>query len=102
MNEKIEGFFDICQTRGLNGEHAVVIPKANEVHLMLRQDVLDAVAAKQFHVYSVNTIDEALELLTGYSAASIDECVNARVDELHELHRKFADKGESKGDNDNE
>ena len=90
VNEKIEGFFDICKSRGLDGDHGVIIPKANEVHLMLREDVQNAVTSKQFHIYSVTTVDEALELLTGFSAESIDKSVTARVDELHELRRKFA------------
>ena len=93
VNEKIEGFFDICQNRGLNGEHGVIIPKANEVHLMLRRDVLEAVAAGKFQVYSINTIDEALELLLGYSAASIDDCVANRVEELQKLSKSFAEVG---------
>ena len=99
VNEKIEGFFDICSSRGLHGTHGVVIPKANEVHLMLRQDVLDAVTAGQFHVYSADSIDEALALLTGYSAASIDKRVLARVDELHRMAKAFSGKGDGK-DND--
>ena len=98
VNEKIEGFFDICHSRGLNGSQGVVIPRANEVHLMLRQDVLDAVAAGQFHVYSAATIDEALELLTGYSASSIDNCVLARVEELHKLAKEFSSKEVDKND----
>ena len=98
VNEKIEGFFDICCARGLSGTHGVVIPKANEVHLMLRQDVLDAVAAGQFHIYCADSVDQALELLTGYSAASIDDCVLARVEELHKLAKEFAGKGSDKDD----
>ena len=98
VNEKIEGFFDICNARGLSGSQGVVIPAANAVHLMLRQDVLDAVSAGQFQVYSANTIDEALALLTGYSAASIDSRVMHRLEELDELARKFARKRDSKDD----
>ena len=90
VNEKIEGFFDICFSRGLSGTQGVVIPTANEVHLMLRQDVLDAVAAGKFHIYSVSSIDQALEILTGFSHGSIDECVLARVEELQEQTRKFS------------
>jgi lon-related putative ATP-dependent protease len=92
VNEKIEGFFDICQARGLGGSQGVVIPGANEVHLMLHQKVLDAVAAGQFHIYTADSIDQALELLTGYSVESIDNCVQARVEELFELSRKFGNK----------
>ena len=98
VNQKIEGFYDVCQARGLDGSHGVVIPSANEVHLMLRQDVLDAVAAGQFHIYSASTIDEALELLTGYTAASIDACVQARVAELQQLAAAFASHRDSGDD----
>ena len=101
VNEKIEGFFDICSARGLSGSHGVVIPAANAVHLMLRQDVQDAVAAGKFQVYCAQNIDTALELLTGYSAASIDAAIMQRLEELDALAKKFAgkDKGDS-GDDD--
>lgn len=65
VNEKIEGFFDICRARGLTGEQGVIIPAANVRHLMLRQDVVAAVTAGQFAIHAVSHVDEALELLTG-------------------------------------
>jgi predicted ATP-dependent protease len=70
INEKIEGFFDVCQARGLTGREGVVIPASNERHLMLRQDVVDAVAAGRFHVHAVETIDQGLEVLTGLPAGA--------------------------------
>jgi len=70
VNEKIEGFFDICRARGLTGSQGVLIPKSNVQHLMLRQDVLDACAAGQFSVFSVATIDEGISLLTGRPAGT--------------------------------
>ena len=73
VNEKIEGFFDICRERGLNGNHGVLIPAANVKHLMLRADVVDAVRAGRFAVYPLETIDEAIELLTGQPAGEPDE-----------------------------
>lgn len=73
VNEKIEGFFDICKARGLSGEQGVLIPAANVQHLMLRADVRDAVAAGRFHVYAVRTVDEGIELLTGLPAGVADE-----------------------------
>jgi len=86
VNEKIEGFFDICAARGLTGEQGVVIPAANVAHLMLREDVIAACAAGRFAVYPVRTVDEAIELLTGVPAGAVDalgalapESVNARV-----------------------
>jgi lon-related putative ATP-dependent protease len=68
VNEKIEGFYDICAARGLTGEQGVIIPAANVKHLMLRQDVIDAVKDKRFFIFAVRTINEGLEVLTGISA----------------------------------
>ena len=98
VNEKIEGFFDICQSRGLSGEQGVIIPRANEVHLMLRDDVVLAADRNDFHVYTVDTIDQAMELLTGLSADSVDRCVQARVQELQALAQKFSTKSEAPDD----
>lgn len=73
INEKIEGFFDICNERGLTGEQGVLIPERNIKHLMLRQDVVQAVAEGKFHVYAVETVNQALELLTGMPAGEQDD-----------------------------
>ncbi|HEU0187806.1 MAG TPA: S16 family serine protease, partial [Gallionellaceae bacterium] len=73
VNEKIEGFFDVCNARGLNGKQGVLIPAANVKHLMLRQDVVEAVRAGKFHVYAVENVDQAMELLTGVPAGEPDE-----------------------------
>ena len=73
VNEKIEGFFDICAARGLTGEQGVLIPDANVKHLMLRQDVVRACAEGKFHVYAVGTVDQAIALLTGVPAGEPDE-----------------------------
>lgn len=86
VNEKIEGFFDLCQARGLTGEQGVLIPAGNVQHLMLRQDVVDAVVAGKFAIYSVTTVDEGITLLTGIDAGEADingeyppESINGRV-----------------------
>jgi lon-related putative ATP-dependent protease len=86
VNEKIEGFFDLCQARGLTGEQGVLIPAANVKNLMLRQDLVTAVAHNQFHIYPVETIDQGIELLTGVVAGELDEAgeyppqsVNGRI-----------------------
>jgi len=68
VNEKIEGFFELCRRRGLTGEEGVLIPAANVKHLMLREDVVEAVAGGRFHVWAIETVDEAVELLTGIPA----------------------------------
>ena len=68
VNEKIEGYFDICDHRGLTGDQGVMIPAANVKHLMLRADVVAAVKAGTFHVWAVSTVDEGIEILTGTQA----------------------------------
>ena len=72
LNEKIEGFFLICGARGLTGAEGVMIPRANVRHLMLRGEVVEAIAAGRFHVYAVGTIDEGIEILTGLPAGEAD------------------------------
>lgn len=71
--DKIEGFFTLCKMRGLTGEHGVILPSANLHELMLNQEVIDAVAAGQFHIWAVDTIFEAIELLTGIKALPADD-----------------------------
>lgn len=73
INEKIEGFFDICVARGLSGEQGVLIPTANICHLMLNEKVVAAVREGKFHVWAVRDIDEAMERLTGIPAGEPDE-----------------------------
>lgn len=68
VNEKIEGYFDICKQRKLSGEHAVIIPHSNVRNLMLREDVVDAIKAGKFTIHAVKHLDEALTLLTGMEA----------------------------------
>ena len=72
VNEKIEGFFDICQARGLTGDQGVLIPIANARNLMLRQDVIEACAAGKFRIYAVETIDQGIEILTDMPAGERD------------------------------
>lgn len=73
VNEKIEGFFDVCQQQGLNGQQGVIIPAANIQHLMLRQDVREAVAEGRFSVHAIDTVNDGLALLTGMPAGERDE-----------------------------
>ncbi len=101
VNEKIEGFFDICRGRGLTGEQGVLIPASNVEHLMLRADVVEAAAAGTFRIFAVSTVDEAITLLTGMAAgeagvtvADTDNTINGRVARrLHQfttLRQSFA------------
>ncbi len=68
VNEKIEGFFDVCKMKGLTGKHGVIIPQQNVKDLMLKDEVLNAVRKNQFHVYAVSKVEEAIEILTGLRA----------------------------------
>jgi len=73
VNEKIEGFFKLCQARGLNGEHAVIIPVSNKRNLMLKQEVVDAVEQGLFAIYCVSNVNETLELLMGKTAGTMNK-----------------------------
>lgn len=100
VNEKIEGFFDVCRLRGLTGHQGVMIPSANVRNLMLRPDVIAAVEQGQFHVYPIRTIDEGIELLTGVRAGTVTEdgtvngLVSKRLRDLAIGLKAFAPSGE--------
>ncbi|MEZ0173718.1 MAG: AAA family ATPase [Candidatus Reddybacter sp.] len=111
VNEKIEGFFDICNARGLSGEQGVLIPHNNVDNLLLRHDIKEAIEAGQFNIYPIRHIDQAIHLLTGisagepdtegnYPADTINGKVQARLQEFAELRRSFG-RGE-KNDNGDE
>jgi predicted ATP-dependent protease len=100
VNEKIEGFFDICATRGLTGGQGVMIPAANVVNLMLRQDVIDAVAAGRFSIHAVDHVDQGIEILTGmpagepgadgrYPQGTVNSAVLDGLESLARLRREF-------------
>jgi lon-related putative ATP-dependent protease len=105
VNEKIEGFFEVCQARGLTGEQGVVIPTSNVPHLMLRDDVVEAARNGRFRIWAVERIDQAAALLTGLEAGerdvdgsfpdgSLNARVEARLRELSELRRSFSEHGQ--------
>ena len=73
VNEKIEGFFNVCHARGLTGTQGVIIPKSNLINLMLNDEVIDAVQQGKFHIYAVEYADEALHLLTGIEPGELNE-----------------------------
>ncbi|MGK2915031.1 MAG: Lon protease family protein, partial [Porticoccaceae bacterium] len=86
INEKVEGFFDVCKARGLRGNQGVLLPRSNIQHLLPRPDVVAAMTAGEFHLYPVDSVDEAIEILTGIPAGTVDgrgdyppETVNGRV-----------------------
>ncbi len=109
VNEKIEGFFHLCAARGLTGEQGVLIPAANVEHLMLRREVIEAVAAGSFHVYPVEHVDQGIELLTGlpagvpdesgvYPDGSINRRVQDRLERMARAAQKFAGSSAQRGD----
>lgn len=111
VNEKIEGFFDICRQRGLTGNQGVLIPSANVPHLMLREDVVQACRDNQFRVYAIDCVDDALALLTGlppgsrdnagaFPEGSVNERVERRLIKLAERARSFGRGGKKAGEND--
>ncbi|MDR9395171.1 MAG: ATP-binding protein [Roseovarius sp.] len=111
VNEKIEGFFDVCAARGLTGEQGVLVPAANVEHLMLRDRVVEAAKAGRFRVIPVRTVDAALEVLTGRPAGvrgedgafekdSINALVEARLEGFAKARRAFVDRKSAPGTGD--
>jgi lon-related putative ATP-dependent protease len=109
VNEKIEGFFDVCRARELTGEQGVLIPASNVKNLMLRRDVVDAVRDGKFHVHAVETIDQGIEILTGvpagerdasgnFPAGTINQRVEARLVELAEKRLEALKKSQAEGE----
>jgi predicted ATP-dependent protease len=96
VNEKIEGFFDLCVARGLTGRQGVLIPKANVTNLMLRADVVEAIRKKRFSIFPIATIDQGIELLTGQSAGRLGRNGRFSANSVNRLVqdcvRDFADK----------
>ncbi len=92
VSEKVEGWFAICNERGLNGEQGVIIPESNVVDLMLDEDVRQAVDKKKFHLWAINTVDEGLEVLTGRPATEVHEQAGKRLRELAEGIEAFGKK----------
>ena len=87
VNEKIEGFFDVCEARQPDGVHGALIPDANVPHLMLREDVVEAIEAGRFQVFAFSNLDEALERLTGRPAEEVHAAVAARLEAYTEAAR---------------
>lgn len=85
VNDKIEGFYQICKLRGLNGSHGVIIPTQNVRNLNLSDEVIDAVKNKKFHIYAISTIDEGIEILTGVPAGKKDKNGNFPAGSINSL-----------------
>jgi predicted ATP-dependent protease len=101
VNEKIEGFFDLCAARGLSGKQAVIIPAANRVHLMLRQEVRSAVEKGKFQIFTVEHVEQMLQLLSGMEPGQLDDegiyppdsfnyRIQQRIEKLQNMQQRFA------------
>lgn len=112
VNEKIEGFFDICTEMGLTGDQGVVIPHQNVKNLMLKKEIVEAVKNKKFHIYPIKTIDDGIEILTGmdagkrgangkFSKGSFNELVDSRLRELAINQKQFGKTASKKENNNN-
>src|SRR6185312_1932448 len=82
VNEKIEGFFELCKHRGLTGDQGVIIPKTNVADLQLAPEVAQAIKDGKFHIYAVDTVAQGMEILTGVAYQTIKEKAAARLDEI--------------------
>jgi len=100
VNQKIEGFYQVCKTKGLTGDQGVMIPALNVKNMMLKQEVVDAVRQGKFHIYAVSTIDAGIEVLSGlpagkkkkdgtYPKGSINYLVDKRLKEMAKKLREF-------------
>ena len=103
VNEKIEGFYHVCKIKGLTGKQGVMIPESNTKHLMLKDEVIEAVEKKKFHIWAVSTVDEGIEILTGkkagerdkkgnYPNGTINSLVEKKLEEYSENFAKLHDK----------
>jgi predicted ATP-dependent protease len=102
VNEKIEGFFEVCKAKGLKGDESVMIPKSNVQDLMLKEEVVKAVKDGRFHIYAVSSIDEGIEVLTGVKAGerrkdssfepnTVNDKVDRRLRQMAKTLTKFGE-----------
>jgi predicted ATP-dependent protease len=100
INEKIEGYFEVCKLMGLNDEQGIMIPSSNIQNLMLKDDVIEAVQQNKFKIWAIDTIDDGIEVLTGVKAGSIEEegtihnLINNTLDEFSETMKEFIEDDE--------
>ncbi len=101
VNEKIEGFYEVCKAKGLNGEQGVIIPASNVENLMLKEEVVEAVRRGKFHVYAIGTVNEGIEILMGvkagerkldgsYETGTINDLVQGRLEEMAEKIKNYS------------
>ena len=105
VNHKIEGFYAVCKAKGLTGDQGVLIPKTNERHLMLKEEVVEAIAAGRFHLWSIETIEQGIEILTGVQAGVAgkngsfpkDTVFYQVAQTLKKMHARMRDEDDGKG-----
>jgi len=103
VNEKIEGFFKVCQAKGLTGEQGVIIPQRNLDNLMLEEEVIAAVENKEFNLYSIEEIDQALEIMLGEEAEKVHSAVQEKLKEYAEFDSEdIAEDDQEKNEDENE
>jgi ATP-dependent Lon protease len=103
VNQKVEGFFEVCKAKGLTGKQGVMIPHQNVMDLMLKEEIVKAVKQKRFHIYPVETIDQGIEILTGikagkrrksgYEEGTVNHLVDKKLAEYAEIGREYQLKG---------
>jgi ATP-dependent Lon protease len=109
VNEKIEGFYHVCKAKGLTGDQSVIIPHQNVRNLMLKKEVVEAIREGKFHVYPVETVDEAIEILTGMEAGergpdgkfkigTVNYLVDKRLSEFTEEFKRLGKESRKKSD----
>jgi predicted ATP-dependent protease len=109
VNQKVEGFFEVCREKGLDGQQGVMIPAANTQNLMLKKEVIDAVKQNKFHIYQVSSVEEGIEILTGmpagkpdkkgiYPAGSVYGAVQKKLKYYHRRSQKFKKEFEDESD----
>ncbi len=90
VNEKIEGYYEVCKAGGLTGEQGVMIPRSNMQNLMLKEEVVEAVKNSKFHIYAVDSVDEGIEVLTGAKSEEVNYKVNKRLSSMMKKFRGMA------------
>jgi lon-related putative ATP-dependent protease len=113
VSEKIEGFYEVCKVSGLKGQHGVIIPRKNLIHLMLKNEVVEAVLNRKFHIYSIDNVEDSIELLTGmkpgkmksdgtYRQGTFNALVAERLKKLSEALKGEKERGNNNDNKDND
>jgi len=96
VNEKIEGYYEVCKVKGFTGKQGVLIPKSNVQNLMVKEEIVEAIGKNKFHLYAVSNIEEGIEVLTGVDASTVFKKANVTLQRMAEQMRKFTEAEEEK------